>query len=304
MKNMRQICIVTALLLLNIQTLRADTTAVQANPWKLQFETSLGLTQASYSDNWSGGEAGSIVWASNFLGKAERQLTPSWFSGNQLKLEFGQTHSQDEATKNWQKPQKSADKIRFDGIIRLTKGWVVDPYAAGTFESQFLDASSLLNKRYVNPIDLTEAAGVARDIFKVENVRQLQTRLGLGLRQHLVKMDDPADSSLTISETTNDGGLEWVTDLQFGSATTKTSFISKLTVFQALYNSKADELEGSNKNYWKTADINWDNMLRANLTSVLQMNLAWQLLYDKEVAQGGRFKETLTLGVAYKFANF
>jgi hypothetical protein len=305
MKSMRLIWLVSVLLLIQVHALTADTTAANPHPWMLQFETGVGLTQATYSDNWQGGEAGSIVWAANFLGKAEKQLAPSWFSGNQLKLEFGQTHSQNKDTKVWQTPQKSADKIRYDGIIRLTKGWVVDPYAAGTVESQFLDASSLLHKRYVNPIDLTEATGVARNIFKIENVRQLTMRLGLGLRQHLVKMDDPADASLTISETDNNGGIEWVTDLQLGSATTKTSFISKLTLFKALFNSQAEDLTGlPNENYWKTADVNWDNMLRASLTSLLQMNLAWQLLYDKEVSQGGRFKETLTLGVAYKFANF
>jgi hypothetical protein len=282
----------------------ADTTAVNLHPWRLQFETGIGLTQSSYSDNWQGGEAGSLIWVAGFLGKAEKQLAPSWFWSNQLKLEFGQTHSQDKETKHWREPQKSADKIRYDGIVRLTKGWVVDPYGAATFESQFLDAASPLHKRYVNPIDLTEAAGVARDIFKVENVRQLTTRLGVGLRQHLATMDDPIDPNLTKSETTNDGGIEWVTDYLLGSAKSKTSFVSKLTVFQALFNSKSKDLTGPTKDYWKTADVNWDNTFRANLTSVLQMNLAWQWLYDKEIAKGGRFKETLTLGVAYKFANF
>jgi hypothetical protein len=33
------------------------------------------------------------------------------------------------------------------------------------------------------------------------------------------------------------------------------------------------------------------------------MSLAWQLLYDKEIDLGGRFKETLALGLAYKFSN-
>jgi hypothetical protein len=283
---------------------QADTTAVNPHPWRLQFETGVGLTQASYSDNWQGGEAGSIIWVAGFLGKAEKQLAPSWFWSNQLKLEFGQSHSQDKETKHWRVPEKSADKIRYDGIVRLTKGWVVDPYGAATFESQFLDASSHLHKRYMNPIDLTEAAGVARDIFKVADVRQLTTRLGLGLRQHLVKMDDPADSTRTISETTNDGGIEWVTDFLLGSAKSKTSLVSKLTVFQALFNSKSKDMTGPTKDYWKTADLNWDNTFRANLTSVLQVSLSWQWLYDKEIAKGGRFKETLTFGAAYKFANF
>ncbi|RPH96672.1 DUF3078 domain-containing protein [candidate division KSB1 bacterium] len=281
------------------QLFAADSVSVTANPWKIQFETGIGVTQAAYSDNWTGGEAGSIIWVAGFRGKADKQLMPSWWWGNELKLAFGQIHSQNKDTKEWAKPQKAADKIRYDGILRLTRGWVVDPYLSGIFESQFLDASGS-KKRYVNPIDLTEAAGVARDIIKVPDKNVLTTRLGAGFRQHMVTMDDPADPDKTISETTNDGGLEWVTDWQLGSAKAKYSFVSQLTLFQALFNSRSDELN----NDWKTVDMNWDNMLRANLTSILQVSLAWQLLYDKEISKAGRFKETLTLGVAYKFANF
>ena len=55
---------------------------------------------------------------------------------------------------------------------------------------------------------------------------------------------------------------------------------------------------------WQTVTVNWDNTFRANITSLIQTSLSWQLLYDKTVAKGGRFKESLTLGLSYKFANF
>ena len=265
-----------------------DTTAIQP-AWKIGIETGLGITQAAYSDNWTGGESGSIIWVSNFRGTAERKFSESWLFNNELKLEFGQTHTQVDSTKQWEKPKKSADKVRFDTILRLTKGWAVDPYTAGTLESQFVDASGA-KKIYFNPVDLTEAIGVARDLIKVPDVRVLTTRLGFGLRQHLMHA----------AKTTNDGGIEWVTDLALGSPNSKYSFVSKFTVFQALFNSQSDQLPNDN---WKTADLNWDNSLRASLNSVLQMSLGWQLLYDKEIDLGGRFKETLALGVAYKFSN-
>ncbi|MFH1010528.1 MAG: DUF3078 domain-containing protein [bacterium] len=277
----------------------ADTTS---SAWKAQMETSLGLTQAVYSDNWTGGEAGSIIWVSDFHGKADKQLAPSWFLGNELKLAFGQTHSQSKETKRWAAPQKSSDKIRFDAILRLTRGWVVDPYAAGTLESQFLDASGS-KKRYANPMDLTETIGMARVLTNVPDVRVMSVRLGAGFREHITRLDDPVDPDKTLSKTTTDGGVEWVTDLALGSAKTKYSFNSKLTLFQALFNSEADNLEDQpGADYWKTVDINWDNTLRANVTALLQVSLAWQLLYDKEISTGGRFKETLSLGIAYKLA--
>jgi hypothetical protein len=289
----------TFVLFFTAWTAAAAADSVSVRPWKVQVESGLGVTQAAYSDNWAGGEAGSIIWAADFRGKADKPLSPSVFFGNELRLAFGQTHSQDKDTKKWSVPQKSADKIRYDGILRITRGWAVDPYAAGSFESQFLDASGN-KKRYVNPVDLSETAGVARDIVKVTDRDVLTTRFGAGFRQHFVTRDDPADSNREISETTNDGGLEWVTDWTLGSAKSKYSFVSKFIVFQALFNSKSDELNDD----WKTADLNWDNSLRANLTSVLQVSLAWQLLYDKEISRGGRFKETLALGLSFKFANF
>jgi hypothetical protein len=272
-------------------------------PWKIGIETGIGMTQASYSDNWTGGEAGSIIWVSDFHGTAQRQYSHAWFHGNELKLEFGQSHTQDKESKKWSKPEKSADKIRFDSILRYTRGWFVDPYVAGTFESQFLDASGR-EKRYVNPIDLTETAGIARVLMNVPDVRVVTSRVGAGFRQHIVKMDDPVDPDKTISETTTDGGFEWVTDMVLGSAKKKYSFASKLTLFQALFFSEADNLKGQrNEDDWKMLDVNWDNVLHVNVTALLQVSLAWQLLFDKEISERGRFKETLTLGVAYKFAH-
>ncbi len=275
----------------------AGTARAEENPagnkWKVQIETGLGIAQAAYSDNWTGGEAGSIIWASVFRGKADKQLSAIWFWGNELKLAFGQTHSQDKESKEWAEPQKSTDKVRYDGIVRLTHGWAVDPYGAGTVETQFLDASTDRHL-YFNPVDLTETAGVARDLIKVPDKRVLTTRFGAGFRQKMVHN----------VETTNDGGLEWVTDLALGSAKSKYSFVSKLSVFQALFTSKKYEDSDPTKDYWQTTDLNWDNTLSANVTSILQVSLAWQLLYDKEIDLGGRFKEALTLGLTYKFANF
>jgi hypothetical protein len=289
----------TVVLFLVMWSAAAGADSTSARPWKVQFESALGVTQAAYSDNWAGGEAGSIIWVADFRGKADKPLSPSVFFGNELRLSFGQSHSQNKDTKKWSVPQKSADKIRYDGILRFTRGWAVDPYAAGTFESQFLDAAGA-KKRYVNPVDLTETAGVARDLVKVPDRNVLTTRVGAGFRQRMIRMDDPNDPHREISQTTNDGGLEWVTDWMLGSAKTKYSFVSKLIVFQALFNSRSDELNDD----WKTADLNWDNSLRANLSSVLQTSLTWQLLYDKEISGIGRFKETLTLGLSFKFANF
>ncbi len=279
----------------------ADTTTTAAS-WKTALEVSLAATQASYSDNWTGGEVGSLVWAANVHGVAEKQLTDLLRVENDLKLAFGQTHSQSETTKNWAAPVKSSDKIRFDTVWKITlKAWV-DPYAAGVFESQFYDASDPQQKRYVNPVDLTESAGISRTIFD-QATGKLSSRMGFGLRQKFRKSTDYTDYTVAasgdttfaeLSESLNDGGLEWVTDWVAQVSKTLT-YTSKLTVFQALFAS-AEDPAGN----WQETDLNWDNILTANVTKIVQVSFAWQLLYDKEISEGGRFKETLALGVAWK----
>lgn len=300
--HLHRTLIAAGLLLLAASLAAAETSATDSitlHRWKIDFEGNLGLTQGSYSDNWEGGEAGSLIWVADSRTTAVRRFTKNWLFSNELKLAFGQSHSQDEQTKKWTAPKKSADRIRFDTILRLTRGWAVDPYTAGSLESQFYDPSSTLEKRYVNPIDLTETVGVARYLLNKPDVRVITSRVGVGVRQRLVRMDDTVNVGKSIRETTSDGGAEWVTDIALGSAKTRVSFVSKVTVFQALFNSQADD----NDDTWKTADLNWDNTLRANVSRILQVSLAWQLLYDKQLALGGRFKETLALGLTYKFSH-
>jgi len=300
--NRNILCI--ALVLLSVTAWAAPP---EAAPWKVQMESNLGLTQGAYSNHWVGGEAGSLTWVSNYLGKAERQFSSSWFEGNELKLQFGQTHTQRQSDKHWLPPQKSADQIRYDGILRYTRGWFVDPYLGVTFESQFLDASDSLKKRYINPIDLTEGTGFARTIVQKPDITFLTTRIGFGLKQRFTAFSDPADSTHqhTLRMNTNDGGIEWVTHLVLGSAKKPYNFDSRLTIFQAFFHSiRSDAPLPPSDTNWKKATLNWDNTLSLNVTKILQVGLAWQLLYDKQISPYGRFKETLSLGVAYKFANF
>jgi hypothetical protein len=269
----------------------------EAGPWKMEMSTGFGITQANYSDNWTGGEAGSLNWVAFFNGTAKRQLSINWNWQNDLKLAFGQQHTQDKVTKDWASPEKSEDKVRYDGIVKWTKGWFVDPYAALTAESQFFDGTGLKD-RYLNPLELTESAGIARKLIDVEKVRVVTTRIGAGFRQRFTTFDDSLGNEQ--SETVTDGGVEWVTDVLLGSAESKYSFDSKLTLFQALMNSKSDELNDD----WKEVDLNWDNIFRVKVSSIINVGLTWQLLYDKEIDDGGRLKQTLSLGLAYSYANY
>ena len=134
--------------------------------WKRHMDLSLTMTQNSYSDSWTGGEAGNISWVANANSGFQRQVSEKFNSKTTIKLSFGQIHSQDKETKDWAKPEKSTDLIDIESLARFTLKLWVDPYLALRFESQFLDASYPQLKRYVNPKKITESGGFARQFYK------------------------------------------------------------------------------------------------------------------------------------------
>jgi len=271
----------------------------QAEPWSKSLNTDLTLTQNSYSDSWTGGEAGNITWVWNANGQFEKQASPIFKFRNTSKFSFGQTHIQDKETKDWAKPQKSTDLIDIENLGLFTLHKYVDPYVGLRFESQFLDASVQGVNLYFNPKKITESAGIARQFYKKEK-DELLSRLGFAFRQIITETVTDTLLEETKTETTNDGGIESVTDLKLTLSETL-QFTSKLSLYKALFFSESDELKGTmREDYWKAIDVNWENHLSAAVSKYITVSLYMQLLYDKQIDKRGRLKETLALGVTYK----
>ncbi len=257
--------------------------------WLVSAVFDFSVTQSAYSDSWEGGEAGQVNWVGNFNASAEKQLSEKFNYSTKLKLSFGQTHIQDRETNNWQKPQKTTDLIDWEHVGRFTLGMVVDPYAAFRIQTQFVDASIENEKRHLTPLKLTESVGVARRFYQKDK-DEIISRFGAALQQTII-------SGVTEDTTIIESGMELVTDASL-TFSDKLKYVSKLTLFKALYNSESDDLEGTEaEDYWKAVDINWENTITAKITKIISVNLYTQLLYDKEVNLKGRFKETLGLGV-------
>ena len=259
--------------------------------WNTGLIFDLTTTQANYSDSWVGGEAGSFNWVSNLNGSAERQLSPKFNYKSTLKLSFGQTHSQDQETKSWSKPAKSTDLIDWENVGRFTMGGFVDPYVAFRVESQFLDASDPDTNRYLNPMKLTESAGIAKMLYKKDEKNTVLSRLGFALKQNMNKAFD---------KNTNDGGLESVTDVNM-VLSEKMKYTGKLSLYKAFFFSAKDDF--ANTEYaddWKAIDVNWENIINATITKIVSVNFYTQLLYDKQITKKARIKETLGLGLVVK----
>lgn len=274
--------------------------AAPANPWKVALDAGLMTTQNAYSDSWSGGEAGSLSWAATAALTAQKQCTPRTLHVNAAKLAFGQTLSQNQADKRWNPPAKSTDLIDLESLLRLTLGLVVDPFASLRLETQFRDASDRSNVRSFNPSTVTGSVGVARTILKGPD-RELTTRLGLSVKRRSNRgvLVDPVNV-IRQSYSDKNGGLEWITDFKTPVFSDKVRYTAKLTAYQAFYNSQATALDGlPGEDDWRAPDVNWENALAASVSKFLMVNLYLQWLYDKEVDQRGRLKETLSLGLTY-----
>jgi len=278
-----------------IAAMSSGAAAEEPEGWKSFAKTGLALSQTSLSDNWSGSETGSIAWTWTFLGEAEKRVHPKALWSNTLNMAFGQTHQYDTPTERWQKPIKSTDKIRLDTVVRVILGGWVDPYVAGYFKSQFYDEmEGSDNKPRLNPAVISESAGLAH-AFLEEEGKNLVTRAGFGLRQN-------RNAFASGKEWTHDGGLEWVTDWRFAGVEEKTVYLSKLTVYKALFFSESDTVEGTpQEDDWKSPDVDWENTFTNKLTEWLSLDIYFQWVYDKQQSKTGQYKQTLGVGLVYQF---
>lgn len=279
--------------------LSAEETAAKTDPggWKVSVNSNLTLTLNSYSDNWTGGELGSAAWAAQLNTRAEKQLNPKLHNQNTLKLAFGQTEVQQKDSlgdKHWSAPEKSTDLIDLESLLRFTLKAFVDPYIGVRIVSQFQDGADPADKKYVNPVEITESFGAAKTMIKKENTNW-DSRLGLAVRQ-TVNRPEPV---------TNDGGFELVSEFKSTNKDKWMTFSSQLKAYEAVFSSAADETAGTpQENYWRYPDINWENTLAINLTKYIMLNLYAQMLYDREISEDPRLKETLSAGLTYTFQNF
>jgi hypothetical protein len=264
---------------------------------KTTIDASVTLSQSTYSDNWSGGDAGNLAWIAILNVGRQIYHEETWHWRNTLNLAYGQTHSQDPETKEWRKPTKSTDKVDFESLLRYIKWTTLPPYASFRLQSQFEDATIPNQKLYLTPILLTEAAGLSRQIYKKDD-DEILTRSGLAFRQLIQRMY--VDGTKT-TETSTDGGIEWVTDIAYKIPGSSIVYKSRLGAFKALYYSKSDEVKGlENEDYWKAVDVNWENTFSAQVSKYIGVALYLQWLYDKDIDLAGQFKQTLSLGFSWK----
>ncbi len=322
----------------------AEERVLEEGKWYKTLETGLNLSQSAYSDNWRGGDKGSIVWTWLMNGTLENQLNDKTNWLNTMKLAYGQTHQQQvnvDGDRHWDRPEKSSDLVDLESILRFTMSSVVDPFVSGRLESQFQDGSDPFGRTLsLNPMQFKESAGLAKQFINEEE-RSLLSRLGFSMRQHrrsfFTDMDDSdgLDDS-TESASTNDGGIELVTDYKTRILEDRVAWTMKLGLYQPLFFSGSTDLENIKAadltaadldsdiaDYSGAMDIDWENIFSADITEHISVNLYVLWAYDKfdnsisadldedgnllnggdlkaAVRKAGQFKQTLSLGFNYR----
>lgn len=268
--------------------------------WQVDSDINLTLSQSAYSDSWQGTELNNITWMASSNSSFQKQMNHWLHIRNTLKMAFGQTHLQktdSQGNKYWADPEKTTDKFDLESLWRLTLQAWVDPYIAGRIESQFLDLSQEDddNTRYLNPSLLTESTGVIHTFIE-NDATMFNARLGVAYRLNINR--DQIDN-LGNKETlfTRDGGLELVSEFQQHiNAPLKSTFRSRVQVFQALLNDESDDLPN---NDWKSPDMVWENSLSTKLFGLVSANLLYEMRYEKEQIHKVQWKQMLGLGISY-----
>ena len=283
----RRLAILAALLSLAPAAGAQDTAKPAVGAWVKKAKLGLALTQSSFTKNWSGDEVGTVSWLAIGDFAADSQIRPKLKLTNTLVLNFGQTHQQDAAREAWLAPRKSADKIDYDGVARLTLGKWVDPFFALTFDSQFFQKAGNTSE-FMNPFTLGESAGLARAFYDTET-RTLVSRVGFGFRQRNDRF-----AAAPAKKTTNDGGFEWRTTGRLANTGDKTVFKSELTLFQAIFFSDQDQ---DPEDRWQTMDVKWENTLSNKINKWMSVDLYLEYRFDEQLDKAGQLKQTLGVGV-------
>lgn len=328
-----------ALVILGVPAMAADGDSPEG--WQKNFEMGLNILQSSYSNNWNGGEKGSIVWAARFDGQMEKQLSPLTNWRNTLKLVYGQTHNQDRNADGdlyWKKPDKSDDIIDLESLFRFTPDTWVDPFLSLSFTSMFQDLTDPSGRSLsLNPMTFKETAGVSHELIN-EDGRFLMTRIGAAFLQSRRSMFiNPAPDEDTEAEMTTEMAAEMITEYKDVILEDKVTWESRLTLtLPFIYSEKStfeDDLSAAQlesyglptdiADYTTSIDADFENTFTTNVTSLISVKLFVRWVYQKYdntvkpvVAEGvltnadavgaairksGQFKQTLALGLTYKF---
>ena len=263
-------------------TAQQDTTAAPVYGWTHGLLAGFVLSQASYTD-WAAGGENSLAYTASLDGKSTQDMErTNWVTT--YKFAFGQSRL------GTQGLRKTDDKIDLETVLGLKVWETVNPYAAGTFKSQFAKGYTYDDagvgtpvSAFFDPAYFTETAGIE---YKPGPV--FKTRFGVGLRQTItsnypIYADDPETAE--VETTLFQGILESVSDLEWAieEGVVFTSKLELIAPFDTI-----DQIT-----------VRSDNTLAAKIGDYLTAKVNVELLNDWRVTRKTQVRQTVAFGLSY-----
>ena len=259
------------------QVAAADTVKKDTiNIWVPTMVTGLNVSQIAFS-NWTQGGSNALAWTLTAnVGYDYKGET--WGLQNHLKAAYGRTKlgSQGSITTD--------NTLFLENVVTYNIGWATNPFFSNTIITTVTQGYSYSSSTPVLIADFFDPGYVTQSLgFSYSKLSFMTTRLGLAAQEIFVnKYRQYTDG---VKAFTIQAGLESVTQAKFQLAD-NILFTSGLRLFTRF----------NSLDVW---DVRWDNLIVAKVSSFINVNFTYLLVYQKDQSLRTQMKEGLQLGATY-----
>ncbi len=259
----------------------AEEAAVPKSKWKKAAKLNANLANQIF-DNWTAGGDNSLTWNLKFNGSiAHDSPVLNW--KNNCKVEYGQTKLGKGDF------LKSLDELFLETVLSYKITSLLSPYATATLQTQMTKAYSYetspktTKSTLMDPGYLTQGLGMG-----IKPSDNFSSRLGFSIKETFSAKYGYADDSETITEIEKlrvEPGLESVNEYSIKCKEILV-FNSKLQLFA--------NFKGFNE-----IDTKWENLLTVQFSKYLNVNIGFDLLYDRNLSVKRQIKQGTSIGLNY-----
>ncbi len=252
------------------------------NVWIPTMVTALNVSQIAFS-NWTQGGSNALAWtATANIGYNYRSLT--WGLQNHLRASYGRNKIGSQSS------IVTDNSFLLDNVLTYSLGWATNPFFSNTIITTIAEGYSYASSvpipiaNFFDPGYVTQSLG-----FGYSKTDNFSTRLGLAVQEVFTNRyrqytDNPGTTN-KVEAFKFETGLESVTrgQLQIADNLLLTTGLRLFTRFKDL-------------SVW---DVRWENLVVAKVNSFINVNLVYDVVYQKDQSLTTQMKEGLQVGVTY-----
>jgi hypothetical protein len=255
--------------------------SIPANFWVPNAAVGVNISQVSFN-NWVQGGENTFAWT--FLTQLGiKYLGEEWTFRNNFRASYGRTKlgSNDFRT--------NENEIYLETILSKNIEWEIDPYISNTVRTAITTG---YNYRVTPPVkiaDFFDPGYVTQGVgFTYDRYFGFKTRLGFAVQetftnQYTQYSDDTA--TVHVERFKIETGLESVTTIEY-LFLENMNFKSRLRLFSRY----------ENLSIW---DIRWESSVIAKINNFINVNFAFNLIYEQKQSVYTQIKQALQLGITY-----